>query len=59
MLTTIDVQSSINENSCYQVYLQINGTEIDNIKPGKTFKKKLISPLQPYEGDILIEGRFN
>ena len=26
--------------------------------PGKTFEEKVISPLQPYEGDLLIEGRW-
>jgi len=26
--------------------------------PGNTFEEKIISPLQPYEGDILVEGRW-
>ena len=26
--------------------------------PGNTFEEKIISPLQPYEGDTLIEGRW-
>jgi hypothetical protein len=32
--------------------------DIDETKPGKTFNQKAISPLQPYEGDFLIEGRW-
>jgi hypothetical protein len=33
--------------------------EIQNIKPGKTFEQRVISPLQPYEGDTLLEGRWS
>jgi hypothetical protein len=29
-----------------------------NVAPGKTFKEKIISPLLPYEGDIITEGRW-
>ena len=58
-LTTIDVQSSINENSLPGISSNLTDTEIANIKPGKTFKSVNTSPLQPYEGDILYQSRFN
>ena len=32
--------------------------EIDNINLGTTFKERPIRNLQPYEGDVLIEGRW-
>lgn len=56
-LSTIDVNSSINNNTVpgYTNKGVYNG-EITEIK-GKSFKEILTSPLQPYEGDILIEGR--
>ena len=56
-VTTIDVHSNINENLLPGITGDLTDTEIANIKPGKTFKSKAISPLQPYEGDFLLEGR--
>ena len=57
-LDTIDLKSSMNANILPGISAQnINQEEIDNTKPGKTFQLKSISPLQPYEGDIIIEGR--
>jgi hypothetical protein len=32
--------------------------DIDNSKPGKNFENRIVSPLQPYEGDVLFEGRW-
>lgn len=57
-VSTIDLQSSINENMLPGISVQIPQEQIDATKPGKTFVRKSISPLQPYEGDILIEGRL-
>ena len=56
-VTTIDVHSNINENLLPGITGNLTDTEIANIKPGKTFKSKAVSPLQPYEGDFLLEGR--
>lgn len=55
--STIDIQSSINENMIPGISGQRTAEEINAIKPGNTFSRKSISPIQPYEGDILIEGR--
>ena len=56
-LSTIDVNSSINHNSVsgWSENKIVSGSAGD-IK-GKSFKEQAISPLQPYEGDVLIEGR--
>ena len=58
-LTTISVQSSINENMLPGISSNSSQQEIQNIKPGKTFEQSVISPLQPYEGDTLLEGRWS
>lgn len=57
-VSSIDIQSSINENMLPGLSKGATNEEIDNTKPGKTFIKQSISPLQPYEGDVIIEGRF-
>ena len=57
-VTSIDVQSSMNENMLPGISEDLPQTAIDKIKPGKNFTRKSISPLQPYEGDLLIEGRW-
>ena len=57
-LSTVDIQSSMNENMMPGVSGYLTAEEIDKIKPGVTFSRKSISPIQPYEGDVLIEGRF-
>lgn len=57
-VSSIDIQSSINENMLPGLSNGASQEEIDNTKPGKTFKKQSISPIQPFEGDFLIEGRF-
>ena len=55
------LQSSINSNRLPGIAKfrtnTLNGTGIQ-LPPGKTFEEKVISPLQPYEGDLLIEGRW-
>lgn len=57
-LTGIDLQSSINENRLPGVSQRLTDDAIDRIPYGLTFKPKLISPLQPYEGDTIHEGRW-
>jgi len=58
-LTTLSVHSSINENMLPGISSNSSQQEIQNIKPGKTFEQRVISPLQPYEGDTLLEGRWS
>lgn len=57
-VSTIDLQSTINENRLPGISDSLTQEQIDAIKPGKTFTPKSISPLQPYEGDFLLEGRW-
>lgn len=57
-LDVVNVQSAINENLLPGIAARSTQQEIDNTVPGKTFERKAISPLQPYEGDLLIEGRW-
>lgn len=57
-ITSIDVQSSMNENMLPGVSDAVPQETIDQIKPGKNFDRKSVSPLQPYEGDLIIEGRW-
>lgn len=57
-ITTIDLQSAVNENRLPGISDGLTQEQIDSSKPGKTFSGKSISPLQPYEGDSLIEGRW-
>jgi hypothetical protein len=54
-LTSIDVQSSMNENMMPGISNE--NVEEENIAPGKTFVRKSVSSIQPYEGDVLIDGR--
>ena len=46
-VTSIDVQSSMNENMLPGISEDLPQTAIDKIKPGKNFTRKSISPLQP------------
>jgi hypothetical protein len=57
-VTSVDIQSSINENMLPGLSDGLTQEEIDQIQPGKTFQRKSIAPLQPYEGDFIMEGRF-
>ena len=57
-ISTIDFQSSINENRLPGISDELSQEQLDSIKPGKTFTQKSISPLQPFEGDFLLEGRW-
>ena len=56
-ISTIDLQSSINENMSPGLSGILSQDQIDNVVPGETFNRKSISALQPYEGDYLFEGR--
>jgi hypothetical protein len=57
-LSTVDIQSSINDNTIPGLSIQLTQEQIDSTLPGKTFQPKVISPLQPFEGDVLMEGRW-
>lgn len=58
-LTTLNIQSDVNENRLPGISVPRNLKPIEIEKPaGKTFKSKVISPLQPYEGDKIISGRW-
>ena len=53
------IQSSINSNLLPGIsYNNISEADAQKIKPGVNFEAKSISPLQPYEGDLMIEGRW-
>ena len=53
------IQSSINSNLLPGIsYNNISEAAAQKIKPGVNFEAKSISPLQPYEGDLMIEGRW-
>lgn len=56
---TLNINSSLNDNRKpgISVSRKLNTADIDPV-PGRTFKFKPISPLQPYEGDQLYEGRW-
>jgi hypothetical protein len=57
-LTTVDLQSSVHANLLPGISGGKTDDEIDKTKPGNTFNLKITSPLQPYEGDVLVEGRW-
>jgi hypothetical protein len=57
-LTTVDLQSSVHANLLPGISGGKTQDEIDKTKPGNTFDFRVTSPLQPYEGDILVEGRW-
>lgn len=59
-LTTVDLQSNVNANLLPGISKKQSQAELDSSKPGNTFKlpNTSISPLQPYEGDFILEGRF-
>jgi hypothetical protein len=56
-VSSIDVQSATNENLLPGLSNSLDMTEINDVKPGKTFVRQAISPLQAYEGDYILEGR--
>lgn len=57
-LSSISVQSTINENRLPGISGRSTDEAIDQIPSGLTFKSKSVSPLQPYEGDTIHEGRW-
>jgi hypothetical protein len=54
------ITSGVNENFLPGISYgdTITVSDVKKIVPGKTFKPKTISPLQPFEGDLLFEGRW-
>ena len=56
-LSTVDLQSSINENMIPGISGELTAEQINTLTPGKSFSRKSVSPIQPYEGDVIIEGR--
>ena len=58
-LQTLNIKSSTHANLLPGLSdPQKTQDQIDATKPGKTFTFKTVSPLQPYEGDLIIEGRY-
>jgi hypothetical protein len=55
-LSTIDLDSSINHNSISD-YTKRESAQ--SKKPGNNFTEIDINPLQPYEGDVILEGRWS
>lgn len=55
-LSTIDLNSAINHNSTSDY---TNHENASTQSPGKKFPEVDTNPLQPYEGDILLEGRWS
>lgn len=54
----IGLRSNMNENGLPGISDSLTDEEIQNLPRGNTFKKRNVSALQPYEGDLLIEGRW-
>ena len=57
-LPLVGLKAAINENRLPGLAEELSDVDIEKRKPGKTFQSREISPLQPYEGDLLIEGRW-
>lgn len=62
-LPAYSIQSALNNNALPGI-ARLRGDQEDTSKVydqplGKSFDEKRVSPLQPYEGDLLIEGRFS
>lgn len=57
-LSSIGVHSTINENRLPGISSRLTDEAIEQIPAGLTFKSKAVSPLQPYEGDTIYEGRW-
>ena len=62
-LPAYSIQSALNNNALPGI-ARLRGDQEDVSKVydqplGKSFDEKRVSPLQPYEGDLLIEGRFS
>ncbi|NBQ96895.1 MAG: hypothetical protein EBU12_01430 [Microbacteriaceae bacterium] len=53
-LSDISILTNLNNNSVPG----ISGESFENSSIGATFEEQSINSLQPYEGDILIQGRF-
>ena len=53
-LTNISISTNINNNSIPG----ISGRDLEDSPIGTTFEDQTIPAMQPYEGDILVQGRF-
>jgi len=57
-VSTFSIKSSLSHNMLPGISGRLSQDDIDNTLPGKTFDKNTAtSPLQPFEGDIITEGR--
>ena len=57
-LPLVGVKAAINANRLPGLAEELSDIDIEKRKPGKTFESREVSPIQPYEGDLLIEGRW-
>jgi hypothetical protein len=60
-LQTLDLQGAINNNrstGMTSTAQEIANNDPQYIPAGTNFEDSIISPLQPYEGDSLLQGRF-
>ena len=55
-ISTIDLESAINHNSISDYTAFGNAT---TKKPGNNFPETNVNALQPYEGDVILEGRWS
>lgn len=61
-LPAYSIQSAINNNALpgvASIQGEIDTNDLSNQPLGDSFEEKTVSPIQPYEGDVIIEGRFS
>jgi len=54
----VGIKAAINENRILGIAEKLSDIDVSERLTKETFKSKEISPLQQYEGDLLIEGRW-
>jgi hypothetical protein len=54
----VGIKAAINENRTIGIAEKLSDIDVADRLNKETFKSKEISPLQQYEGDLLIEGRW-
>lgn len=57
-LPLIGIKTAINENRIIGIAESLSETDAEDRLKNESFKSKQISPLQQYEGDLIIEGRW-
>jgi hypothetical protein len=57
-LPLVGIKTAINENRIIGISEKLSDIDVADRLSKETFKSKEISPLQQYEGDLLIEGRW-